>query len=139
MIPQVGLALILVLALAKADFNVQPGDDGIYKGEHPPAAHDDAPPTTTPTPTPTPTPEKQCTLVRQTTPTNPSMCFLEPECHNECTQVPQEKCTPVEDRECQTVVQKVCNDVQEEVCETYYVTQFENSCVNKVDKACNIK
>ena len=37
------------------------------------------------------------------------MCFLEPECQQECNQVPEQKCTNVQEKKCQTNNVVSCN------------------------------
>ncbi len=139
-----GIALLLALAKARPDYNIQPGDDGSYGGDHDhdhdhshdhDHGHEEVAP---PPPPPANDNEKQCTLVKEKTPSNPSMCFLEPECKQECKEVPKETCTPYEDTECVESVEKVCEVVQESVCQTNYLTQFENQCSNKLERECEI-
>merc|ERR1711963_1328337 len=146
---KVHILLLATLAVAhgspKPDYGVQPGDDGTYQGAHDHHHHhhhhDEAEldaPAPPPPPPPAPEVQKKCTLVRETENKGP-MCILEPECKNECENVPEEKCTVVQKQQCKTINQKSCNTLQEEVCETNYQTQYENQCENKIEKQCETK
>ena len=57
-----------------------------------------------------------CNLVRRLTPTNPAMCFSEPECEEKCSLVDEVKCQTRQEQECRTVNQNKCSVVQEQVC-----------------------
>ena len=61
-------------------------------------------------------PSKLCSLVKTLTPTNPAMCFSEPECEEKCSLVDEVKCQTRQEQECRTVNQNKCSVVQEQVC-----------------------
>ena len=108
------------LARPDPDYSIQPGDEGPYKGEvhhggeHEHHHHEEVeyvppPPPPVPAPPPQAPSTKSCQLVRSTTDSTPGMCFLEPECHQECNQVPEQKCTNVQEKKCQTNNVVSCN------------------------------
>ena len=112
--------------VGRPDYSIQPGDEGPCQGEihheheeeheHHGHHHEEVeyvpPPPPVPAP-PTPAPQapsnKNCQLVRQTSAHNNPMCFLEPECQQECNQVPEQKCTTVQEKKCQTNNVVSCN------------------------------
>ena len=144
------LSIVLVAAhlggaVPKPDYGVQHGDSGDHDHHHdhhhhhdqhdhhdeagppapPPAPGPPAPPPPPPAPTAVPAKNhhgKKCKLVRESSPKGP-LCFNEPECKNECKQVPQQQCSPVQERECHTRQVQSCNIIQEEKCQTNYITQ----------------
>ena len=62
-----------------------------------------------------PNPNKLCSLVKRLTPTNPAMCFLEPECEQKCTTVNERKCRTRNEQQCATVNEQKCFTVDEQV------------------------
>ena len=63
---------------------------------------------------------RKCTLVRSPTNQN-NECFLEPECHNVCTNQTNQVCSPYQDTDCVQLDVQSCNTVTEEKCETRYL------------------
>ena len=80
-----------------------------------------------------PSPNKLCSLVKSRTPTNPAMCFLEPECEQKCTTVTERKCRQKNDQQCATVNEQKCFSVDEQQCST--VT--ENQCTTRSEQQCS--
>ena len=54
-------------------------------------------------------PNKLCSLVKSRTPTNPAMCFLEPECEEKCNTVTERKCRTRNEQQCSTVNEQKCS------------------------------
>lgn len=79
-----------------------------------------------------PSPNKLCSLVKSRTPTNPAMCFLEPECEQKCTTVTERKCRQRNNQQCATVNEQKCFAVDEQQCST--VT--ENQCTTTSEQQC---
>ena len=79
-----------------------------------------------------PSPNKLCSLVKSRTPTNPAMCFLEPECEEKCTTVTERKCRQRNTQECATVNEQKCNTVNKQQCSTVMdrqcSTSYEQEC-----------
>ena len=63
-------------------------------------------------------PNKLCSLVKSRTPTNPAMCFLEPECEEKCNTVNERKCRTRNEQQCSTVNEEKCFTVDEQQCAT---------------------
>ena len=143
----IALGAQLASVTSRPDYNIQPGDEGPYKGDHDHHHHHHhensdeeelVPPPLTPANVPSAI-GKKCELKRETTNAIPGMCFLEPECSQECKQVSERKCTPFQEQVCSTKYVTSCNIVQEEKCVTNYVTQYENQCNPNTEQKCNTK
>ena len=80
-----------------------------------------------------PSPNKLCSLVKVRTPTNPAMCFLEPECEQKCTTVNERKCRQRSQQQCATVNEQKCFSVDEQQCQT--VT--DNQCTTTSEQQCS--
>merc|ERR1712117_982832 len=86
---------------------------------------------------------KLCSLVKSRVPTNPAMCFLEPECEQKCTTVNERKCRTRTDQQCSTVNEQQCTTVQEQECRTVdrqqCSTTTEQQCTTTNEQQCSTR
>ena len=149
------LAILFTYVSSRPDYSIQPGDDGPYQGDmnhghghhdhdH---NHDHGQDENLEPPPPVPTEEeenpkdhkhKNCRLSREKTAIH-NMCFLEPECKQECNKIPKKECTPYFVKECRIDNITACNTVQENVCQTTIVSQQVNECKPINDTKCETK
>ena len=71
---------------------------------------------------------KSCDLVRSLTKTGP-MCFLEPECRDDCSTTLEQQCSTRQEQQCRTVSEQQCSTGSEFKCNT--VNEQQCSTVNK--------
>ena len=76
---------------------------------------------------------KLCSLVKSRVPTNPAMCFLEPECEQKCTTVNERKCRTRNEQQCATVNEQKCFSVDEQQC----ATVNEEQCTTVNEQQCS--
>ena len=81
---------------------------------------------------PSPAGSKLCSLVKSRVPTNPAMCFLEPECEQKCATVTERRCRQRNSQQCANVNEQKCFTVDEQECST--VT--DNQCTTVSEQQC---